>query len=36
VALTLRGGAGGDPGAPERIRKALAQRGLTVSRLQLG
>lgn len=35
VALTLRG-AGRDPGAPERIRKALAQRGLTVSRLQVG
>jgi hypothetical protein len=35
VALTLRGGRK-DPGAPERIRQALAARGLTVTRMRIG
>jgi|GEM_PF-5942241 len=36
VALTLRGSGRKDPGAPERIRQALAARGLTVTRMRIG
>lgn len=35
VALTLRGGASKDAKTPERIRQALAARGLTVTRLRI-